>query len=125
MMITERNRVYGKTKVYSIDKLKSIFSSKSFEFVKIIVLFGSRARGNNTVRSDYDFAMLFDKSFDDGWGIKSKAYVKIQEEFCFGDGDFDIVDIDSADEVIRNSILEKFVVLKGSEDEFRRILAKK
>ena len=124
-MIGERNRVYGKTKSYSIEDLKRIFALKSFDFIKIVVLFGSRARGDSSIRSDYDFAMLFDRDFDDGWGIKSKAYIKVQEEFSFGDRDFDIVDIESADRVIKNSILEKFVLLKGSEDEFRRLLAKK
>ncbi len=123
-MIEEKNRVYGKTKVYTIDELRSIFSSKSFEFVKVVVLFGSRARGDNSVRSDYDFAMLFDKRFDDGWGVKSKTFIAIQDEFGFGDKDFDIVDIESADRVVKNSILESFVVLKGTEDEIRRLFAK-
>jgi len=118
-------RIYGRTKVYSIEELRRLFLSKEFDFAKIVALFGSRARGDSGLRSDYDFAMLFDRRFDDGWGIKSKAFITIQDTFGFGDRDFDIVDIENADSLVKSSILENFIILKGSEDELRRVLTKK
>ena len=57
-MINEKNRIYGKTKEIPLDKLKELFNHKELNFIKIALLFGSRARGDYHNRSDYDFAIL-------------------------------------------------------------------
>jgi len=78
-MINEKNRIYGKTKEISLDKLKELFNHKELNFIKIALLFGSRARGDYHNRSDYDFAILMDNSVDKSWGAKTTAYLMISK----------------------------------------------
>ncbi|WOE70322.1 nucleotidyltransferase domain-containing protein [Hydrogenimonas thermophila] len=123
-MFCEKNRIYGTTKKLDIDTLKKLFNDKRLSFVKVALLFGSRADGRENLKSDYDFALLMDKEADDGWGVKAKAYDLIGQIFDLDECDFDIVDLSCANSGIIESIKNSFIILKGSEDEVSRIFAK-
>jgi len=122
-MISGKNRIYGKTKLFTHEQLKELFQDKRFEFIIVALLFGSRAVGSYHDRSDYDFAFFMDKSYNTGWGIKAEAWVAVEEVLGLDDCDFDIVDLEKADEVIKHSIKEGYIILKGDKDEASRILS--
>ena len=123
-MFYEKSRIYGVTKKLDIETLKKLFSDKRLSFVKVALLFGSRADGRENLRSDYDFALLMDEKANDGWGVKAKAYDLIGEIFDLDACDFDIVDLSCANSGIIESIKDSFIILKGSEDEVSRVFAK-
>jgi len=56
-MLNEKSRFYGKTKLISIAALKNVFNAKLFDYLDIVILFGSRALETSHERSDYDFAV--------------------------------------------------------------------
>ncbi len=114
------NRVYGKVKEVDIDTLRRCF--EKIDFIKVALLFGSRARGDYNSKSDYDFAILAEGNFE--WGIVSKAYVEISNKTEIDMEDMDIVDLKRAGSLIIDSIKEKYIVLKGKEDEVCRLLRK-
>jgi len=114
------NRVYGKVKEVDIDTLRRCF--KKIDFIKVALLFGSRARGDYKSKCDYDFAILVEGNFE--WGIVSKAYVEISNKTEIDMEDMDIVDLKRAGSLIIDSIKEKYIVLKGKDDEVCRLLRK-
>ncbi len=122
MFIAEKNRVYGKTKEISLSILKELFSDKKASFISIALLFGSRADGSFHEKSDYDFALLMNKCGDEPWGVKAKAYSVLVELLGLDDCDIDIVDLDGIDDVIKDSIKEKYIILKGDKSEVSRLL---
>ena len=122
MLSTEKNRIYGKTKELDIDELKEAFEDERASFISIALLFGSRAINKAHSRSDYDFALLMQKTGDEPWGVKAKAYHIVGALLGLDDCDIDIVDLANADKVIFDSIKEGYVVLKGDEDEVSRLL---
>ena len=123
-MINEKSRVYGKTKYISINELKSLFKDKELDFIKIALLFGSRARGDYHTKSDYDFAVLAKDDFKSEWGLKSAIYLKLNEFLGLDDCDIDIVDLKNAQSSIINDIKSCHIILKGSEGEVSRLFAK-
>ena len=121
-MMNYKTRTYGTTKELSIDMMKDAFSDKKADFIEVALLFGSRALGKQHYKSDYDFALLMSRDTDAPWGVKSKAYIVLEEILMLDDCDIDIVDINDMDNVIKDSIKEGFVILKGDEDEISRLL---
>lgn len=81
--------------------LKDIASFAKKHHVRKIILFGSRAVGTNTERSDIDIAVTGGNFDDFYWDIKENTRSLLM---------FDIVDIDSgisgelADEINRNGV---------------------
>lgn len=124
MILQEKNRIYGKTKKVDITTLKKLFHDNRLSFIKVALLFGSRSKKEEHLKSDYDFALLMDKKADEGWGVKAKAYSLISEILGLDECDFDIVDLDGASSTIIASIKESFIILKGDKDEVSRIFAK-
>ena len=122
MFTLEKNRVYGKTKKIDIDTLKDAFCDDRASFISTALLFGSRADGSYHDRSDYDFAFLMEKTGDETWGVKAKAYNIVYEMLGLDDCDVDIVDLDDMDKVVKESIRECYILLKGDADEVSRIL---
>jgi uncharacterized protein len=64
--------------------------------LKLLVLFGSRARGNHRTESDWDFAVLYDQEMrkqyeKQGWSFGSE--LAIQQAFQLPDDKFDIIDL--------------------------------
>ncbi len=78
-------RIYGITKVISREVLNEFFAE--LDYVRIALLFGSRARGNPTPKSDYDFALLFEDSSSPDWGFKAKAWNDICGRLKLADDD--------------------------------------
>ena len=121
-MIYEKNRIYGQTKRLSFKELREIFEDPKLSFITTALLFGSRAVGSEHPKSDYDFALIFKKGDDYRWGAKAQAYRVLQELLDLDDCDIDIVDLNSVDSLIFDSIKEGYVILKGDENEVSRIL---
>ncbi len=119
-----KNRYYGSTKNISIDNLKLLFQDKKLSYVKLAVLFGSRANDKQNSQSDYDIAILAEESIVYDWGILSKAYNDIGEILNLAEYDYDIVDLRKANNLIKNSIKQNYKILKGDDSELQRILAK-
>lgn len=118
-MIHESRRVYGKVKELPIDTLRQAFSR--LPYVKLALLFGSRASVNDSqvhAQSDYDFAVLMDKSQDCDWGSLAKIRIDLGILLSLADEDFDVVDLRIALPTLLNSIQSQYVVLKGDVDEF-------
>ena len=119
-MIHESRRVYGKVKELPIDTLRQAFSCLSY--VKLALLFGSRASVNGLQvhsQSDYDFAVLLDKSQDCDWGHLAKVRTDLGTLLSLPDEDFDVVDLQIAHATLITGIQAQYVVLKGGVDELR------
>ena len=121
-MINYKTRIYGKTKNISIAELRDVFGSDKADFIDIALLFGSRALDTHHSKSDYDFALKMRDDFDAPWGVKAEAYTVLSDILKLDDCDFDVIDLQNADSVIKESIKEGYIVLKGEEDEVSRLL---
>jgi predicted nucleotidyltransferase len=79
----------------SIDDLESVIPKilEQLPYLKLLILFGSRARGDNDATSDWDFAVLYDeemrKRYEQsgwdcyrGWGVLEQA-LKLSEAIDF------------------------------------------
>lgn len=121
-MLNEKQRFYGKTKLIGLDALRSMFNSKKFEYLDIVVLFGSRATGTFHDRSDYDFAVLYKKDEDQVWGVLSKVWVDIGAATKLNEVDYDVIDLSTMTSEMKQSIKKGYKILKGSQDDISRIL---
>lgn len=113
-MIHESRRIYGKVKKMSLESLQQAFTQLSY--VKIAVLFGSRADlclSKVTEQSDYDFAVLMDKSRPCDWGHLAQVRTDLGTLLALPDEDFDVVDLEFASPALLTSIREQYQVLKG------------
>lgn len=113
-MIHESRRVYGKVKKMSLESLRQAFTQLSY--VKIALLFGSRADlslSKVTEQSDYDFAVLMDKSRPCDWGHLAQVRTDLGMLLALPDEDFDVVDLECASPALLTSIGEQYQVLKG------------
>ena len=119
-----KNRTYGSTKNIEVQTLKELFLNKKLSYIKLAVLFGSRANNEQTPQSDYDIAILADDDFSYNWGLLSQAYNDIGDVLDISECDYDIVDLKKANKLIKNSIKQNCQILKGDDDEFQRVLAK-
>lgn len=65
--------------------------------LKLLILFGSRARGNNQADSDWDFAVLYDEAIRKSSEKDSWEWLKIQsilaELFDLSEDEIDIIDL--------------------------------
>lgn len=120
-MLNEKHRVYGKTKILNTEELKKIFSSELFDYVKVVLLFGSRAVGNFHDRSDYDFAVLADETKDDSWGVISKVWADVGSALHLEEIDYDVIDLTTATPQMKSSICKGYEILKGNSDDISRI----
>jgi len=121
-MLNEKHRIYGKTKILEKEELKKIFNSEPFNYVKIVLLFGSRAVGNFHTRSDYDFAVFADETADDGWGVLSKIWVDVGSTLHLEEIDYDVIDLARFTPQMKRSICKGYEILKGNRDDISRIL---
>ncbi len=122
-MLNEKHRFYGKTKQFDREALTKLFNASMFDYVRVVVLFGSRAIGEQHDRSDYDFAVLVgDDAVDDGWGVYSKVWADIGKEFGLDEVDYDVIDLSKATPEMLSSIKKGYIVLKGDKDDISRIL---
>lgn len=86
-------------KEWSIDELRSIANSlaEQLPYLKMLVLFGSRARGEQRSTSDWDFAVLYDeelrKQYETGGWDAFKLWIVLQQALKLADDKIDVVDI--------------------------------
>lgn len=121
-MIHESRRVYGRVKTLSIQELQQAFAQMTY--VEIALLFGSRAGADSTPQSDYDFAVLMDKSEPAAWGHLALARSELGDILDLADEDFDVVDLAIASPEMLKSIESQFRILKGDELVIRSLLGK-
>jgi hypothetical protein len=124
-MFQESRRIYGKVKSLSFISLQSAFDQ--MPDVKIALLFGSRAVPNTSLknsRSDYDFAVLMDKSKPCDWGHLAKLRIHLGSLLSLPDEDFDIIDLEIAPLPLLNSIQAQYQIIKGDFNEIRHLFGK-
>jgi len=112
------HRVYGNVKEISIQELQNIFSMLSY--IDVALLFGSRASGNFTHKSDYDIAVLGQGDFT--YGLQAQVWADLSQKLDLDMNDIDIVDLQKVDIVLKDSIKEHYIALKGDADEISRLL---
>lgn len=89
-------------------------------YLKFLVLFGSRARGDEYERSDWDFAMLCDEEArqkaiaDKDYGFL-EVHNAIEDCFDIGGEHMDVVDVRRCSTLIAHYIADEGVVLYESE----------
>lgn len=82
-----------------IDSISGIQASvpeilREVPYLKLLVLFGSRARGDNSANSDWDFALLFDEALRQqyeaggGWNCY-RSWIALQQVLNLGDDEMD------------------------------------
>lgn len=120
-MINYKDRTYGKTKNISVKTLKDLFQDEKFDYLSVILLFGSRAKGVATRQSDYDFAIVGD-SKNAPFGLQAKSWIDISIMMDVSEYDIDVIDLSRADTLMKSSITEKYIVLKGDKNEISRLL---
>ncbi len=98
-------------------------------YLKLLVLFGSRARGDNFPSSDWDFALLFDEELrqqyepSGGWNCY-RSWVVLQRVLGLGDDEMDWIDLKNASDLLAHKIARDGVVIYESEaglfEQFRQ-----
>ncbi len=114
------HRVYGQTKDIDNDKLRIFFSK--FDDIEIAILFGSRANGTYTKKSDYDIGVLGKKDFI--YGIQAEVLAQMTIKLGIDMNDIDIVDLKKMDKVLKDAIKKNYIPLKGSKYEISRLFEK-
>jgi uncharacterized protein len=114
----------------TIDNIKSKIPQllEQVPYLKLLILFGSRARGDNYEDSDWDFAILFDENlrqrYELGGGDRYRSWILLQQLFDLGDDEMDWIDLKGASELLAHTIARDGVVLYEHEPglfaEFRQ-----
>jgi len=113
-------RLYGKTKKITVDRLKELFKLDRFDYLKLVLLFGSRVNDLDNIQSDYDFAII-EKDREFKWGVVSQFGNDIEDIFGLFEYDYDIVDLSKAEGNILESIKDSYILLKGDISELPRV----
>ena len=124
-MINENVRIYGRVKTLSIEDLQQAFAAVAY--VKLALLFGSRAAADTSAghpQSDYDFAVLMDKSRPCDWGHLARLRTDIGNLLSLPDTDFDVVDLEIASKSLLDSVKIQYKILKGDIDDVRCVFGK-
>jgi predicted nucleotidyltransferase len=93
-------------------------------YVETALLFGSRAGTDSSAQSDYDFAVLMDKSEPAAWGHLALVRTELGETLNLADEDFDVVDLEIATPEMLKSIESHYRILKGDERVVRSLFGK-
>jgi uncharacterized protein len=114
----------------SINQVKSQIPEflKQVPYLKLLLLFGSRARDDNYEDSDWDFAMLFDENlrqqYESDDGDRYRSWILLQRLLDLGDDEMDWIDLNGASELLAHAIARDGVVLYEHEPglfaEFRQ-----
>lgn len=97
-------------------------------YLKLLVLFGSRARGDSHFQSDWDFAVLFDenlrKQYEQGSFSPYRSRGILQDCLDLSDDQIDVVELNRCDELLLHRIAQDGKLLyeqdKGEFDGFKR-----
>lgn len=91
--------------------------AKSYLAPSAIILFGSRARGDGSVMSDYDLAFVFDKKLHNSW-LRFVATVE-DEPICLYP--IDLINWNEASADFRKQILKEGMFLYGDFNSIREL----
>lgn len=108
-------------KLQSIDDVKAKIPEflEQVPYLKLLVLFGSRARGDHQPSSDWDFALLFDEELRQqyevggGWNYY-RSFTILQSLLDLGDDEIDWVDLKDVSAITAHCIAEDGLVLYES-----------
>ncbi len=120
-MIHYKKRLYGTTKNISIDTLKKLFKKEELSYIKLALLFGSRATDEFSPKSDYDIAVLTERDIDTPWGVSAKLWSDLPQALDLPEWDLDIIDLKDTSKAMLNSIEKSYILLKGDESELQRV----
>jgi len=121
-MLNDKSRFYGKTRKIDSIEFQKVFNSSDFDYLDVVLLFGSRAIGDFHERSDYDFAVLVNTNSKDEWGLLSKVWNDIGCIFSLSEIDYDVIDLENLTDEMKDSINRGYEIIKGKEDDISRIL---
>lgn len=118
-------------KPQTIDDLQSAIPRilEQVPYLKLLVVFGSRARGDHFPSSDWDFALLFDeeirKQYELGGGWNCyRSWVILQRILDLGDDEIDWVDLKDASNLLAHAIARDGAVIYESQpglfEQFRQ-----
>ncbi len=115
----------------SLDKIQSAIPKvlEQVPYLKLLILFGSRAKGNDTPNSDWDFAVLYDEEIRKQYELDTCDWLRIwsilQTEFCLSDVQIDIVILNHCSNVLAHNIARygKLLYERDSE-EFKQFREK-
>jgi len=116
-----KKRIFGKTKELAPLQLIELLKNKKLSYIKLILLFGSRAENKHHCQSDYDFAIFAEEDVKYPWGVIAQVWNDMGDILDLPDYDYDIVDLKYANSCIVGSIKENYILLKGDEDELQRL----
>lgn len=106
----------------NLDTLNNISHqvSTKIPYLKMLILFGSRARGDTHSNSDWDFAVFYDQSLREknvkgfGW---FEIYEILADIFHIPDDRIDVVDLDHCSPLIAHYIAQDGQLLYEREQE--------
>lgn len=112
----------------SLSELKQLVPNlvQEIPFLKLLILFGSRATGQNHEDSDYDFALICDQEIYQDWKKKGKSWFSLysifENIFELPNEAIDIVDLNRCSEILAHVIAYDGKLLyekrSGEYDEF-------
>lgn len=99
-------------------------------YLKLLVLFGSRARGDHDVKSDWDFAFICDEELRQQYEKSGWDYCRIwgilQQVYKLGDDQIDAIDMRKCSDVLAHNIANDGKLLYELEPgEFERFRQQK
>ncbi|OJJ27390.1 hypothetical protein BI308_01990 [Roseofilum reptotaenium AO1-A] len=116
------------TKIQILDQKSEQVSAK-IPYLKMLVLFGSRARGDNQENSDWDFAVLYDEELrepilkQNAWRWLEAFHI-LGEIFGLNDDNMDIVELNRCSPLIAHYVARDGKViyekLPGEFENFQR-----
>ena len=100
----------------TLDHLKALSPQyhEKIPYLKMLVLFGSRARGDNHPKSDWDFAVLYDETQRPHRNYL-EIYQVIANLFAIPNDKIDIVDLDRCSHLIAFYIAKEGILLYERE----------
>ncbi len=112
----------------SLSELKQLVLNlvQEIPFLKLLILFGSRATGQNHEDSDYDFALIYDREIYQDWKRKGASWFSLysifENIFELPNEAVDIVDLDRCSTILAHEIADNGKLLyekrSGEYDEF-------
>jgi predicted nucleotidyltransferase len=94
----------------TLDNVKSAIPGilERVPYLKLMILFGSRARGDHDAASDWDIAVLYDedqrKEYEKGGWDWLRGWSILQKELELPDDGIDVVDLGSCSNILAHAI---------------------
>jgi predicted nucleotidyltransferase len=94
----------------ALDDVKSVTPRilEQIPYLKLMILFGSRARGDHDEASDWDIAVLYDekqrKEYEKGGWDWLRGWSILQQELSLPDDGIDVVDLGECSNILAHAI---------------------